>query len=84
MARIARAQTDIIGHLKPQEVILTNLPTVETKELASEQSVADFLVQNVHKDLQVRSVSFYQSLGTESLKERTAYIKVEVGSKRQA
>ena len=44
----------------------------------------DFLVKNVHKDLQVKSVKFMESLGAGQLSSRTSYIKVEVGSKRQA
>ena len=84
MARVARAESDMYGSLKPNELLLTNLPIVEAKELISEQSVADFLVENVHKDLQVNKVKFHYSLSTENLKQRTSYIKVEVGSKRQA
>jgi len=40
------------------------------------------LIQNVHKDLQVKNVQFINSLGTEEVRTRTAYIKVTAGSKR--
>jgi len=38
----------------------------------------------VHQDLQVRDVQFLYSLETQNLPKRTSYIKVELGSKRQA
>ena len=52
--------------------------------MASELAVKDFLLQNVHKDLQVKRVEFIDALYTENMRERTAFIKVELGSKRQA
>ena len=51
MAKEARARSDVYAKLGPNELILTNLPKVEVAELASESSVRDFLVKNVHKDL---------------------------------
>lgn len=44
MAKVARAESDLYASLKPNELLLTNLPLAEAKELVSEQSVADFLV----------------------------------------
>lgn len=84
MAKINRAANDIYAKLAPDQVLLTNLPQVAVKELDSEASVSKFLIQNVHKDLQVKNVQFINSLGTEEVRTRTAYIKVTAGSKRQA
>ena len=75
---------EMFGKLAENELVLTNLPTVETSELQSEHSVKEFLVNKVHKDLQVKAVKFVDSLSTPNLRTRTAYIKVKVGSKRQA
>jgi len=84
MARRARSHHEVVGRLGDDEVLLTNLPCVMPKELQSEMSVQSFLQRNVHKDLQVKAVSFVDALHTENLKKRTAYIRVKVGSKRQA
>lgn len=84
MAKANRTMNDIYAQLAPNEVLITNLPSIQTPELASPQSVADFLIKNVHKDLQVKSVSYVDSISTPNLKSRTAYLRVEVGSKRQA
>ena len=84
MAKANRIQNEIFGKLAPNELILTNLPKVEVAELASPASIRDFLVKSVHKDLQVKDVQFIGSLTSVNLRPRTAYVKVELGSKRQA
>lgn len=51
MAKAERARSDPYAKLTDNQVLITNLPTVETQELASEKSVSDFLIKNVHQDL---------------------------------
>jgi len=84
MAKMNRAQNDIYASLAPNEVLITNLPSVATKEFASKESIGNFLVKNVHKDLQVKDVKFIDALTTPNMKERTAFLRVALGSKRQA
>jgi len=84
MAKANRTMHDAYAKLGPNEVLITNLPKIQTQELASPHSVSEFLVKNVHKDLQVKEVKFIDSLSTPNLKSRPAYLKVVVGSKRQA
>ena len=62
LAKVHRQTTDSFRSLTPTEVLITNLPTVTTSELASEQAVKDFLIKQVHKDLQVRQVKFIDAL----------------------
>ena len=42
---------DLYAQLGPNELLITNLPTIWTNELDSEANIAKFLVKNVHKDL---------------------------------
>ena len=51
LAKVHRQTADSFRSLTPTEVLITNLPTVTTTELASEQAVKDFLIKQVHKDL---------------------------------
>ena len=74
---------DAFRTLSATEVLITNLPTVGTLELASEHSVKEFLIKTVHKDLQVKNVKFINALEATNLPRKTAYIKVDLGSKRQ-
>ena len=62
LAKVHRQTTDSFRSLTPTEVLITNLPTVTTAELASEQAVKDFLIRQVHKDLQVKQVRFIDAL----------------------
>ena len=82
MARANRLRNDVYAKLAENEVLLTNLPTMNVKELDSEKNVKDFLLKNVHKDLQVKAVKFINSLGTPDVRSRTAFIKITTGSKR--
>ena len=84
MAKANRAQNDIYAKLGPCDLLITNLPTLNTPEFASEDAVATFLTKNVHRDLQVKSVKFVESVRVPNLKARTAFVQVSVGSKRQA
>ena len=58
MAKAERARNDAFGRLKENQVLITNLPSVETPELATEQTVREFLIAKVHKDLQVKDIEF--------------------------
>ena len=82
MAKVQRNMADAFRTLSPTEVLITNLPTVGTPELASEHSVKEFLINTVHKDLQVKNVKFINALEATNLPRKTAYIKVDLGSKR--
>ena len=64
-------------------MLLTNLPD-NINELKEFKSVPDYLHKNAHRDLDIKKVEFISSLGSKSLAEKTAYVKVTLGSKAQA
>ena len=84
MAKATRAMNCSYRNLASNEVLITNLPTVKTRELKHEQAVREFLVESVHKDLQVKDVKFVNAISAQNFPLKTAYIKVALGSKRQA
>lgn len=83
MAKASRALNDPYRSLSSTQLLITNLPITASNDLNSESSVKQFLLSTVHKDLQVKSVKFINALEINDMPRRTAFIKVEVGSKRQ-
>jgi len=66
-------------------MIFTNLPiNLSNTILASKATIVDHLVSNVHKDIDVKSVEYLPALDLPTQPSRMAYIKVAMGSKRQA
>jgi len=82
----ARSKAEIFGNLSPTQVLFTNLPTqIEyMRPFGSRKSVYKYLLENVHKDLDVLDVNFVNALVDVEARKRVAYIIVNLGSKRQA
>ena len=83
MAKTLRAKNDIYAQLKDNQVLLTNLPPNFNNEYQELADIPAFLHKNVHRDLDILNVEVIDSLGTVGMREKTAYIKVTVGNKRQ-
>lgn len=85
IAKQYRVQNDPYATLQDNQVLLTNLPTEGgVPELQSPLSVQKMLEDLVHKDLQVKEVKFVKSVSTPNLKEKVAFVRVTLGSTRQA
>ncbi len=63
--------------------MFTNLPT-HCPQLASHDSVKDYLHKKVHRDLDVQKVEYVHAVTAPGEVQRFAYIKVTLGNKRQA
>jgi hypothetical protein len=84
MAKKIRQKNDVYAQLAENQVLLTNLPKHFNNEYSELQDIKTFLRENVHRDLDIRSIESIDSLGTVNLPETTAYIKVTVANRRQA
>ena len=76
MAKLERARNDIYAKLGEDEILITNLPTELTASLESPAAIKDFLIKNVHKDLQVKDVEFVNALSIKDAEDKTAFIRV--------
>lgn len=84
-AKQIRQATDIYAALKPNQILFTNLPAdVKEGPLGSTHKLKKYLRQRVHKDLKVTNSRFIDAITTNSQPDRSAYLLVTVGSKRQA
>ena len=83
MAKVIRAKNDVYNQLTATQVLLTNLPT-DSAQLSDTKYLSDFLHKNVNKGIEVQKVEKISSLESQSLRAKTAYIKVTLASKSQA
>jgi hypothetical protein len=77
-----REAADIYGKLKPNELILTNLPKADVSEFADALSIHRYLQEKVHRDIELLDVQYHNSLTTDSLPQVTSGITLTLGSKK--
>lgn len=83
MVRENRQKADVFSNLNDNQIILTNLP-VPCPSMSKEADVKKFLLDKVHRDLDVSDIQLINAVQLGGEEERLAYIKVTLGSKRQA
>ena len=62
--------------------MLTNLPHELEPWMRSQAEWSNFIVKNVHKDLEVLDVQLVNAVTTSSQADRLAYVILTLGSKR--
>ena len=85
--RQARESADVYANLQDNQVLFTNLPVDLAKDaeiMSTRDKLRQFLIEKVHKDLQVKKISHIDAITAPDATPRTAFIKVTLGSKRQA
>ena len=79
-----RKNADVYGKLKENECLLTNLPLELETWMQTPRRMREYLLEKVHKDLDVQDVKYVQSVTTSAQGTKYAYIVISLGSKRQA
>jgi hypothetical protein len=82
--REQRLNSDVFSKLQANQCLLTNLPLELESWMSTPTKMREYLVQTVHKDLEVADIKYVKSVTTAAQGTKYAYIVISLGSKRQA